>query len=182
MRDNWILKIWHSVRSFFRYKFSKEHIKLVIEAFKGEPWDETYLFNLEYAKIKEMKRYHEKYGISVDADRYARDMGICLSLIEIFTGKRDIFDYEGKLDFVEADTEEFGVDEDGKPFMQIKSGNLKYICNAHVNTKNADRFLPKNISENMRNYFLNHPHEIYVEKARHLYHKIRLERDEEWWD
>ena len=56
------------------------------------------------------------------------------------------------------------------------------MCDVKVNTRNADRFLPQGLSEKAKQYWLDHPDEIYKLKARYLYHKIRLERDETWWD
>ena len=177
--DNWFVKTWYGICSWFRYTFDKSHIRLVKEAFNGRPWDEGYLLDLEYAKIKEMKAYQERTQRFEGVEYVIRDMGICLSLIEIFTGKRSTFEYEGNLEFVDADPK-FGVDENGEPLKEIKPGNLKYICKVRVNTKNADRFIPKGLSDNIRKYWIEHPDEIYIAKARYLYHKIRYEQ--EWWD
>lgn len=179
--DNWFVKTWYGICSWFRYTFDKSHIRLVKEAFNGRPWDEGYLLDLEYAKIKEMKAYQERTQRFEGVEYVIRDMGICLSLIEIFTGKRSTFEYEGNLEFVDADPK-FGVDENGEPLKEIKPGNLKYICKVRVNTKNADRFIPKGLSDNIRKYWIEHPDEIYIAKARYLYHKIRYEKEQEWWD
>ena len=181
IHDSWFVKTWFGIRSWFRYTFNKEHINLVKEAFNGRPYDHGFLLDLEYAKIKEMKAYHERVRRFEGVEYVIRDMGICLSLIEIFTGKRNLFEYEGNLEFVDADPK-YGLDENGKPFKEIKPGTLKFNCKVHVNTKNANRFLPKDISEDLRNYWLKNPDEIYTAKARYLYHKIRAEREEEWWD
>ena len=180
-KNNWLADKWYGICSWFRYTFDKCHRKLVKEAFSGRPWDYGYLLDLEYAKIKEMKEYHERVKRFVGVEQVIRDMGICLSLIEIFTDKRRIFEYEGRLEFVDADPK-YGVDENGNPYKEIKPGTLKYICDVRVNIKNADRFIPKNISDSMRKYWLEHPSEIYKAKARYLYHKIRFEKEEEWWD
>lgn len=181
INDNWFVRTWFDIRTWFRYTFDKYHIKLVKEAFNGRPWDQGYLIDLEYAKIKEMKAYHERIRRFVGVEEVIRDMGICLSLIEIFTGKRNIFGYDGKLEFVDADLK-YGTDDEGNPYKEIKPGSLKYHCDVYVNVKNVDRFLPKNFSENHRQYIIEHPHELYEMKARYFYHKIRYEKEEEWWD
>ena len=53
---------------------------------------------------------------------------------------------------------------------------LEYILKCNVNTRNYKRF---NISESVMKL---HPHELYIEKARYLYHKIRLYYEQTWWD
>ena len=59
--------------------------------------------------------------------------------------------------------------------------NAKRIStdNLNVNTKNIDRFCE---NEYQKKYFLEYPDNLYVKKAKNLYHKIRMERDEMWWD
>ena len=180
--DNWLYRTCYSIRSWFRYTFNKQHLRVVKEAFNGRPWDEGYLLDLEYAKIKEMVEYHKRATRFVGVENVIRDMNICLSLIEIFTGKRDTFSYDGKLEFIDADEDmckELG--EEG--LKELKpSSDFKYHCNVKVNVRNADRFLSPLLSDSMKEYMIEHPHEIYELKARYLYHKIRREKEQEWWD
>lgn len=178
-KENLFLSAYYSIRSWFRYTFNKYHVKLVNEAFKGRPWDEGFLIDLEAAKIREMVDYHQRVQRFEGVEYVIRDMKLCLSLIEIFTGKRDIFHYTGKLEFVEADKEtEKDLGEKGL-FELKESPDFKYHCDVVVNTKNADRFVN---DKRTINFYLEHPHELYELKARYLYHKIRFEREEEWWD
>ena len=177
--ENLFVAAYYSVRSWFRYTFNKYHRKLVKEAFNGRPWDEGYLFGIEAAKIKEMVDYHQRVQRFEGVEYVIRDMKICLSLIEIFTGKRDTFHYTGGFKFVEADKEaEKELGEEG--LLEIKeTPDFKYHCDVAVNTKNVDRFV---IDKRATKFYLEHPHELYELKARYLYHKIRYYREQEWWD
>ena len=64
-------------------------------------------------------------------------------------------------------------------FKMLTTDDFKYNCDVYVNTKNIDRFCE---NEYQKKYFLEYPDNLYVKKAKNLYHKIRLERDEMWWD
>ena len=178
-RDNWFKRTYHSVRSWFRYTFNKHHRLLVKEAFNGRPWDDSFLIELESAKIEEMIDYHQRTQRFKGVEYVIRDMKICLSLIEIFLGKRNTFHYTGKLEFVNADKEtEKELGEEG--LLEIKeSPDFKYHCDVYVNTKNASRFIQ---NEKNRKWYIEHPHELYELKARYLYHKIRYYKEQEWWD
>lgn len=178
-RGSWIKRAYYRVRSWFRYTFNKEHLMLVKEAINGRPWDQSFLFDLEYKKIKEMMEYHKKVRRFNGVENVIRDMGVCLSLIEIFTGKRQLFHYTGKLMFVPADEKyNEGTNEEG--LMEIKeSPDFKYHCDVKVNLKNISRFVS---NEKIQKWYIKSPHELYELKARYLYHKIRYYREEEWWD
>lgn len=174
-----IKSTWYGIKSWFRYTFNKYHIKLIKEAFTGRPWDEGYLLELEHKKIEEMADYHQRIQRFEGVEYVIRDMKICLSLMDIFMGKKDLFRYDGHLTFVDAD-EKYGTDEKGNPYKEIKTTpDFKYVCLVNVNTKNIDRFVK---NEHNKSWYLEHPHELYELKARYLYHKIRFEREEEWWD
>ena len=169
---------WKSkVREFwvwFTYHFfNKNFRKLAKTVYRSYPWDEVYLYYMEKAKIEEMRKYHEKYNGFVGVEQVIRDMKICESLIDIFTEQRKLFHYDGDVVFNKL--------EDGTCSMGT-TPDFKYHCDVKVNTKNADRFLPYGITEKQRQYWIDNPHEIYILKAKHLYHKIRLERDGYWWD
>ena len=72
--------------------------------------------------------------------------------------------------------------EDSDVMELVPTPDFQYYCDVRVNTRNADRFLNPNLTEEQKEYWLEHPHEIYILKAKYLYHKIRNERDGEWWD
>lgn len=158
---------------FTYHFFNKNFRKLVRTLYKSYPWDEMYLYYMEKAKIEEMRKYHEKWQRFVGVEQVIRDMRICESLIDIFTEKKAMFHYTGGLTYTKLENGDYEMGA---------TPDFKYICDVNVNVRNADRFLPQGINEKQRQYWIEHPHEIYILKAKHLYHKIRLERDGQWWD
>ena len=171
-KDNWFLNAYHSIRSWFKFTFNKNHIRLMKEAYRGRPWDFGYLWDLEYAKIKEMADYLEKSNRFVGVEYVVRDMRICLSLIEIFSDKRDLFHFDGKLLNDEKCNRGVTVKAVGIP-------DFEYKCHVNVNLKNISRFVD---DKDAQKWYINYPHEFYELKARYLYHKIRREREMKWWD
>lgn len=161
---------WYSVRGWFKYHFNKGNNNLMKVAWKGRPWDIDFLYELEKSKIEEMIAYHEKEQRYVGVENDIRDMKICVKLIDIFTEKADLFHYDGELKFVPIE----GTDK-----CEVKGDGLKYNCDVKVNTRNANRFAK---NEFMMEHYKKYPHELYIAKAKYLYHKIRLERDDAWWD
>ena len=95
-------------------------------------------------------------------------------LIDIFTEKKDLFHYTGKVDFVPIE---------GSDNYELKhSDDFQYHCDVKVNVKNAHRFVPGGKDNPHIEYWKKHAHEIYIAKAKHLYHKIREQYDGRWWD
>ena len=171
-KDNWLINAYHSIRSWFKFTFNKNHIRLMKEAYRGRPWDFGYLWDLEYAKIKEMADYLEKSNRFVGVEYVVRDMRICLSLIEIFSDKRDLFHFDGKLLNDEKCNGGVIVKAVGIP-------DFEYKCHVNVNLKNINRFVD---DKDAQKWYIKYPHEFYELKARYLYHKIRREREMKWWD
>lgn len=165
---------YYELRGWVRYHiFNKNFRKLLKTMYQSYPWDESYLYKMEKAKIEEMRKYHEKQKRFVGVEYVIRDMKICENLIEIFNGERNLFHYDGDLTFKKTD---------GGNYEMGTTHDFKYNCDVKVNLKNAERFLPKGLDEKQKQYWFSYPHEIYELKAKHLYHKIRLERDGKWWD
>lgn len=160
------------IRCWFRYHvFNKDFSKLHKTVMKSYPWDFGYLYDLERAKIEEMCKYHEKHQRFEGWEYVVRDMKLCMKLIDIFKGEVNLFHYNGNLNFVPIE---------GSDNYEVKeSDDFKYVCDVRVNTKNVNRFCD---SEYDKKWFIEHPHELYVKKAKCLYHKIRIEKDEYWWD
>ena len=175
-KTNWF---W-GVRSWFKYTFDKAHLALIKEAYKGRPYDDSYLTQLEYLKIKEMEKYHEKTMFFVGVERIIRDMKICLSLLEIMRGMRNTFHYDGDIVFAPIPEEERKEEGYEEGTMELKkSPDFRYHCDVYVNTKNVSRFVG---NKKLEEYYVKYPHELYELKARTIYHKIRAEREAELWD
>lgn len=66
---------------------------------------------------------------------------------------------------------------------ELKHGDdFQYHCDVKVNVKNAHRFVPGGKDNPHIEHWKEHAHEIYIAKAKHLYHKIREQYDGRWWD
>lgn len=160
---------YRNFKVWIKYHTTRDFINLLKVVLKSYPWDYGYLYEIEQAKIAEMIEYHRKRQFFEGWEQVVRDMEICYKLIDIILDKKKLFHYEGEIQFIPIENSD-DVELDGN--------NLVYHCDIKVNTKNADRFVDSKISK----WYLKHPHELYIEKAKYLYHKIRLERDNYWWD
>lgn len=166
--DTLKIKIWDPVKSFrywCRLCINKRHFHVVKEATKGYPFDYAYLYNLEYAKLKEMLRYHETSKVPVcDKERLQvkRSLQFAISMMDIFMDDSNLYESKhiGPL-----------LDKEGK----FNARSMRYNCKVKVNTRNGDRFCSKSL-------YSKFPHELYVEKARYLYHQIRYRYECSWWD
>lgn len=144
--------------------FNKVKYKTVDEAINGYSFDFGYLYNLELAKLKEMVDYFSKYGISADNDKYIKQIKLAIKLLQI------VINEEGY---------HFEHNIDGEKTGKFTDMN-KYVCDVDVNVKNAHRFV-KNETE--RYFYVEHyPHELYLLKAKYLYHKLRDYFEQTWWD
>ena len=137
-------------------------IKIVCQS---RPWDFWGLYALEKESIAELWDYIQcedrYYGVEYDV----RDMKIAERLLEIMMDDTQFFHFE---------TPEYqdGLDNNGN---EVRFP--LYVCDVKVNLRNIDRFVKDPV---LKRYYMSHPHELYIEKARCLYHKIRLERDLNW--
>lgn len=160
---------WHAFVHWCHMHFCKESWALLWQWFKGYPWDSSFLLDLEQAKLKEMIAYHKKRKFFVGWEQVVRDMQICVSLIDIINEKKSLFTYTGNTEFSEPN-------EQGE--VEWLPGNLEYHCLVKVNTKNTLRFVDKKHLD----FYKRHPHELYIQKAKALYYKIRYEKTDQWWD
>jgi len=168
-----IKHVYYEVRAWIKYHiFSKDFWHLLGTVLKSYPWQETYLLELERAKLIEMANYIEKYKRFVGWEYVVRDIRICVTLIHIMLEEELYYHYNGNLLF--EPSEEYEGDYEVK-----HTDDFEYVCDIKVNTKNANRFFD---NEKAREYAVEHPHELYIQKAMYLYHKIRYERENEWWD
>lgn len=161
---------YYEIRAWFKFHFSKDFRKILKTALHGYPWQESFLYELEKVKIQEMINYHKKVKRFVGWEYVVRDMELCVKLIDMMLDDTPYFHFNGNLVFKKT--------EDCETYSVGKTEDFKYVCDVKVNTRNIDRFC----AEKEKDSFLKFPHELYLRKIKHLYHKIRYERDCEWWD
>lgn len=165
--SNFFKKVGHFIKNILKVSknalFDTKKYKLIDEAINGFGFDYGYLYNIEYAKLSEMKDYFEKHGIAANNDKKIKQIDLALKLLKIIKDE-NVFHYE------------WHKDCRGK----ITYSNPKYCCDVEINIRNANRFI-KNEKEK-EFYINNYPHEIYLLKAKHLYHKVRNIYEQTWWD
>lgn len=64
------------------------HWGVIKTAISGQPFDWSYLLLLEQAKLKEMRNYFKKYGVT-EHDNDIRWIDICIKLIDIIRNEDD---------------------------------------------------------------------------------------------
>lgn len=151
-------RICRKVNQPFRWlkrRSTREGRVLLKEAVNFEPWDWTYLMNLERAALVRMAAYHRQNRAIEGWDKAVREMEICIKLIDIVTGD-----------------------------VELTTGFPDYkFCRA-FNYENMDRWATELeqtiVQESLhKGLFME---SIYRKKAEYLYHKIRAEREQTWWD
>lgn len=161
---------YYHVRSWIKYHFNKDNFNIIKTVLKTYPWDYAYLYKLEKVKIQEMINYHKKHQRFEGWENVVRNMETCCKLIDIVLGETKTFEYTGDVKYIPIENSDN---------VEINTDSLSYHCMVNVNMKNVDRFCN---NEFEKKCFLEHPHELYIRKAKYLYHKIRFENDETWWD
>lgn len=136
---------------------------LVDEALNGYSFDFGFLYNIEYKKLAEMKNYFEKYGLAEDNDKFIKQIDLAMRLLYIINNDNELYDY------VEDKT------SSAKTWIE----RVRYKSNVNVNLKNAKRFAKSKYEVEFYNKC---PHELYLLKAKHLYHKVRDCYEQTWWD
>lgn len=174
--------IYKSIRCWCRLCLKKRHWNIVKKAILGYPFDNYYLYDIEYAKICEMYDYFLHSDIvHPDPKNHdiVRTLRWCKRMMEIFM-KDDHWHTEGSIDF------EYTTKTD-----------IKIICDVKVNTRNARRYICEDLYpfykyndttsydeyiegrvKNLNKY----PAELYRLKAKVLYHRLRMKCEEYWWD
>lgn len=138
----------------------------------GYPFDFGYMYIAERAQLITFIHYMEKSNITTHEtyEHMLRWMHILVKLLDIIIDDSSLYHFEGELEFK----------KDERTEMNTIEHMPDYHCDVYVNTKNADRFIR---NEYMKKYVLNqHMHELYLMKCRYLYHMIRYNYMEEFWD
>ena len=120
---------------------------------------------------------HYKHGYFATAETYepiVRWIKMAVKLHDIMLDNNvDLFNYEGEMELVPID--------DGK-FYKLKDDNVKYRCLVKVNMRNLDRYLTLSHNQKAKDWYIEHPHELYQLKAWYLYHKLLAYYAKTWWD
>lgn len=159
---------WNKIRGVWYWIYDhtrKDFFRVLKATLSGNPWDSFYLLRMEKAKLIELANYLEKTNRYVGVEYDVRNIRICISLLEIMLDERELSHTTG----------DWRVDKDGA----LDMSGVEYHVDVYVNTKNIDRIIPDKTAQSS---YLKFPDLLYVEKARHLYHKIRNEQETRWAD
>lgn len=159
-------------------------------------WDFVYIWRLEHRKISNMLKYWEDDERRVSLEKcnsVLRDLRLCKKLLEIMISE------EGGV--WDVTSPGFHTEKiPGKDLWELKSNDPDSpgICKKlrYFNYKNSYRFQTgpqwKNTLDTLErmekkygfpNYISCHLiNDMRVQKARHLYHMIRLYQEESWWE
>lgn len=168
----------------------------VVRAYKhllenDKDWDFYFLLVLERKKMKRMAAYFSKSEITCDGSLIARDLNICLRLLEITLDEERatiawndaVFDVI-KMRFVKIPGEDFYT-------MKHEYNGMVPSFPKYVNIRNWKRFLPNCavLSNNKEDNPMekkwrneNFKEQLRKTKAWHLYNLIREYRLFSWWD
>ena len=155
-----------NVRCWFRNSFNRRHFKFVWKALKSYPFEIGYDFDTQRARLEELANYYEHCNIAEGDEERARQMRLAIKMIDIFTEKKQLFHFTGEWEFKDL----------GNGTSELLPGTMEYHCDIYVNTRNIDRFIPKE----RQKMFLKMPHDLYIEKAWAIYCRI-LKDDMRWW-
>lgn len=143
--------------------FNKRHLKTIWSAITASPDNFYCTMEIMYNRLAELEHYYvERYDCfnwcRAEYNDMMRQIRLAIKLNRIIYRDGDnLYDVGLFRDF-------------DKPLQD------RYKCIVKVNLKNAARFVkPKYIP-----FYTSFPHELYLVKARHLYHKILAKYAFEW--
>ncbi len=140
---------------------------------KDFDWDYVFLLEIERKKIMEMHEYFKKCTRSDKMPIVARDLRLCINLLDIVLEKDDL-----QLEFSEMKT----MRRDDGMYEMVESPHVIACRNLYINTKNASRFCLFNFPTDDYDIEIIHKEELRRYKAWYLYNKIRTYKLFSWWD
>lgn len=166
------------------------HWKMVwYDMFHHYGWDNSFMYEHLYREINKTKYYFEKKCCILSEESIAervRWMNIALSLLEIITEKRNLFEMvadEGTDGMAETEKLDNGC------YRLVKT-NVHYVSLVKVNMKNKDRFPQRCYDWNTNKVSFStdcyRPNEsddeLYKRKAQVLLLRILQDYATDWWD
>lgn len=140
---------------------------------KDFDWDYVFLLEIERKKIIEMYEYFKKCTRSDKMPLVARDLRLCINLLDIVLEKDDL-----QLEFAEMKT----MRRDDGMYEMVEGPHVIACRNLYINIKNASRFCLFDFSTDDYDTNIIHKEELRKYKAWYLYNKIRTYKLFSWWD
>lgn len=140
---------------------------------KDFDWDYAFLLEMERKKITEMYNYFKECTRSDKMPFVARDLRICINLLDIVLEKDDL-----QLKFTEMKTRR----RDDGMYEMVGHPRITSYRNLYINTRNASRFCQFKFPVDDHDIEIIHEEELRKYKAWYLYNKIRTYKIYSWWD
>ena len=136
-------------------------------------WDYVFLLKLERKKIAEMYNYFKKCTRTDKMPFVARDLLLCIKLLDIVLEKDDL-----RLEFSEPKFERKNNDI----YEMVECPRITNYRHIYINTRNADRFSKLSFSIKDHDIEIINKDTLRKDKAWNLYNKIRCDKIYTWWD
>lgn len=170
-----MIQLYKEIKYWFWVNFNKYHLKTLWTVFKAYPHDYSYTWQIEKARLEELKYYFIKGSDTFDHKRDIYWLNKCLSLLDILISDGDdawvYFDSEGVVDVKNIEVTNF-------------SSLVSFFDKEKINTSNAERFFPDffeilKTNREIEDIFF---HELYLAKAKNLYYEILKNMVYNWGD
>lgn len=134
-------------------------------------FDYTSSLEVERFQLIRLKNDISKNRNHASWERDVRNINLAIKLLDIILEA-------GRAELVGSS---FSFSEDGK---LLHNDESFWTLDVYVNTKNANRFMSKRALEMLDDHCIKviMKDELRLEKAWHLYHKLRVYTMREWWD
>lgn len=160
-------------KNLFRFFTNKLFRKYILYAIKAPEFEADYMYIIEKHYLEFVLDYMQK-GLYSTEDTYnhiTKWMEIALYLNDVITNTVDLYHFDGDYELVPY--------EKNPKLSRLVTDKLIYYCDVNVNLNNMTRFVT---DEKRKEFIKSHPHELYMIKAKELYHKIMCNYLSTWWD
>ena len=182
--------IWHRFTEFIKYgiyynikykiqnlrymleiNFNRCHLATLSAVFSGYSNTDEYIYSVTRLQLKELLRnmQKKKYATAETYDSMCKWIALAIRMLDITLGDVDCFHYTGDMKFI----------QDSEDITTVNMDDIVYHCDVNVNTKNIRRFVN---NDDIVKFYTERPHELYVLKAKYLFHKIMFKYSDSWWD
>lgn len=171
-----MIKAFREIKYWFWVNFNKYHLKTVWTTFKVHPHDYSYTWQIEKARLEELKQYFIKVSDTFDHKSDIYWINKCLSLLDILINDGD----DAWLYYNEVGIK---IDKDNInniPFSSL----ISFFDKEKINISNAERFYPGffNFISEDRAIEDVYYHELYLAKVKYLYYEILKNYVYNWGD
>ena len=160
IEDAYYYLVWQyrDVKFWCRHNLTKAHFNVVKAAWLGYPFDYSYIYKLEKAKLEELYEYFSKanYISKEQYDEYCSKIRLAINLLDIIIE-----------DDAQPENDVYVNHRNWKRFMP-------WYSDSNVQNKNPEEWC--------QYMFKTFPGILRTHKARYLYYKVRLQYGETWCD